>query len=281
MSWWSRFSNILVQPEPPVPEAILGKAASRFAALSAGASVCIKISAAHDQPYPFAVSSAFVARAIGEIQAANANLKIILTEGGVGSQPILPVVERHGLTNLSGVNFMDAEAGEPVFLPNPNPAPYQADGFWLPTHWIEADCRVLLTTCKVRSHHFQRAYSGGTRNLIGLLPRSKYKLQSSRREMRSMVHQRGMDAMVADLYATAGQDVLTILDCRLLARHDEHLPMRFTKRVGRILVANDPYRADDAMATALALPFAPPYLAMIAKAGLIGRAEAELQSQAV
>jgi hypothetical protein len=94
-----------------------------------------------------------------------------------------------------------------------------------------------------------------------------------------MLHQRGMDAMVADLYATTGQNVLTILDCRLLARHDEHLPMRFTKRIHSVLVADDPYRADDAMANALALPFTPPYLAMIAKAGVLGGTEPIRQLQ--
>jgi hypothetical protein len=83
----------------------------------------------------------------------------------------------------------------------------------------------------LRRHHFQRWYSGGSRNLIGLLPRARYKLSSSRREMRSMMHQRGMDAMVAHLYATAGRGLLTVLDGRLLARQDEHLPLRFTRLV--------------------------------------------------
>ncbi|HLK60706.1 MAG TPA: DUF362 domain-containing protein [Chthonomonadaceae bacterium] len=279
MNWRQKLSNLFVQAEPPVPNTILGEAAARFATLPAAATVCIKVSAAHDQPYPFAVSGRFVARAVQEIQAANSALKILLTEGGVGAQPVLPVAERHGLTALPGVTFVDAEACAPVFVPNPNPQPYQTDGFWLPTHWVEADCRVLLTTCKVRSHHFQRWYSGGTRNLIGLLPRSQYKLSTSRREMRSMLHQRGMDAMVADLYATTGQNILTILDCRLLARHDEHLPMRFTKRIHAVLVADDPYRADDAMAHTLDLPFTPPYLAMIAKAGLLGGTEPVRQRQ--
>ena len=84
--------------------------------------------------------------------------------------------------------------------------------------------------------------------------------------MRSLLHQRGMDAMVADLYATAGRDVLTILDGRLLARHDEHLPLRFTQSPGKILVMDDPYWADEAMVKTLSLPFTPPYLAMIAQA---------------
>jgi hypothetical protein len=72
-----------------------------------------------------------------------------------------------------------------------------------------------------------------------------------------------MDAMVADLYATAGRGLLTILDGRLLARHDEHLPLRFTRKVGRVLVAEDPYLADDEMTRLLDLPFRPPYLDLI------------------
>jgi len=270
MTWRERLRDILIRPEPPVPATILGGAAARFAELSAGATVCIKLSAAYALPYPFAVSSEFVARVVQEIRATNPNLTIILTEGGVGAQPVLPIAEGHGLTAIPHTEFVDAECVDAVFVPNPNPVPYQVEGFWLPRHWVEAEARVLLTTCKLRSHHFQRWFSGGTRNLIGLLPRKEYKLSSSRREMRSALHQRGMDAMVADLYATTGQDALTILDGRLLARQDEHIPLRFVRRLNNVLVADDPYRADEAMTEALQLPFTPPYLAMIAKAGTFG-----------
>jgi uncharacterized protein (DUF362 family) len=262
-TWFGRLSNCLIPPEPPLPGAVLGAAADRFRSLPDGATVCIKVSAANDLPYPFAVSGAFVRLVVEEIRAANPSLRIVLTEGGVGRQPVLEVAARHGLLHLPCAEFVDAEGAGAVFVPNPLPMPHGADGFWLPRHWLSADMRVLLTTCKLRSHHFQRWYSGGARNLIGLLPRSRYKLSSSRREMRSMMHQRGMDAMVADLYATAGRDLLTILDGRLLARQDEHLPLRFTRNVGRVLVAEDPYLADDEMTRLLNLPFRPPYLDLI------------------
>jgi uncharacterized protein (DUF362 family) len=264
-NWLQKLRHIMIQREPGLPPVILGEAAARFSVLPAGTTVCIKVSAAHDLPYPFAVSGAFVAQAVGEMLAANPSLKITLTEGGVGQRSVLEAAEQHNLTSLPNVVFVDAEASESVFAPNPNPTPYQADGFWLPSHWLEADMRVLMTTCKLRSHHFQRWYSGGTRNLIGLLPRDRYKLSSSRREMRSMLHQRGMDAMVADLYATTGRNLLTILDGRLLARDDEHWPLKFTKTVGQIVVEDDPCCADKRMTALLSLPFTPPYLQMIQK----------------
>lgn len=263
--WLKRLSNCLVRPEPAVPETILGSAAERFRIVQSGATVCIKISAAYDLPYPFAVSGGFVARVVQEIQAANPALKILLTEGGVGKQSIQAVALQHGLSDLPGVTFIDSESVEPVFVPNPGPEPLRTEGFWLPEHWIQADVRVLLTTCKLRSHHFQRWYSGGTRNLIGLLPRARYRLSSSRREMRSLLHQRGMDAMVADLYATTGRNLLTILDGRLLARQDEHIPLRFTRHVGSVLIADDPFLADTQMSSLLRLPFTPPYLELIAQ----------------
>ena len=181
-------------------------------------------------------------------------------------QAMAAMADRHGLTAIPGATFVDAEATEAVFVRHPGPGHCQVEGFWLPAHWVEADVRILLTTCKLRSHHFQRVYSGGTRNLIGLLPRSRYRLSSSRRDMRSLLHQQGMDAMVADLYMTTGQNVLTILDGRLLGRQDEHFPLRFTRAVGQVIVDDDPYRADKRMADILRLPFAPPYLAMIARA---------------
>jgi len=261
-----RLSNILVKSEPPLPNEVLAGERERFAILPAGATVCIKVSSAYDLPYPFAASAGFVGQVTREILAVNPDLKIVLTEGGVGSQPVLPVAEKHGLTTLPGVTFVDAETTEPVFVPNPNPEPLQVEGFWLPRHWVEADCRILLTTCKLRSHHWRRWFSGGTRNLIGLLPRKEYKLSESRRNMRSSLHKQGMDSMVADLYATTGRDVLTILDCRLLARQDEHLPLRFVRAVGRVLVEDDPARADAQMAEVLHLPFTPPYLSLIAQA---------------
>ena len=262
-----RLRDILIKSEPPVPDSLLTTERERFAALPSGATVCVKVSAAYDLPYPFAVSAGFVGQIVREIQSANPKLNILLTEGGVAAQPVLPVAEKHGLTTLPGVSFVDAESTEPVFVPNPNPEPFQVEGFWLPRHWVEADCRILLTTCKLRSHHWRRWFSGGTRNLIGLLPRKEYKLSESRRNMRSSLHKQGMDAMVADLYATTGRNVLTILDCRLLARQDEHLPLRFVRQVGSVLVDDDPARADERMAEALRLPFTPPYLSLIAQVG--------------
>ncbi|MCW3096050.1 MAG: hypothetical protein JWL77_1668 [Chthonomonadaceae bacterium] len=261
-----RLRDILIKPEPPLPSKVLVGERECFALLPTGATVCIKVSTAYDLPYPFAASAGFVGQIVSEIHAINPDLKIVLTEGGVGSQPILPIAEKHGLTTLPGVTFVDAETTEPIFVTNPNPQPFQVDGFWLPRHWVEADCRILLTTCKLRSHHWRRWFSGGTRNLIGLLPRKEYKLSESRRNMRSSLHKQGMDAMVADLYATTGRDVLTILDCRLLARQDEHIPLRFVRNVDAVVVESDPARADERMAKILKLPFAPPYLSMIAEA---------------
>jgi uncharacterized protein (DUF362 family) len=266
-TWRERLRDALIPREPPVPTTILGERAARFASLPVGGTVCIKLSSAYDLPYPFSMSRKFVARVVAEIHTANPTLKILLTEGGVGGAPILEVAAQCGLTSLPHATFVDAESSEPVFVPNPNPQPFQAEGFHLPSHWVEADARVLLTTCKLRTHHFQRAYSGGIRNLIGLLPRQHYKLAQSRRAMRSLLHQQGMDAMVADLYTTAGKNLLTILDGRLLGRQDEHFPMRFTRRVGSVLVAEDPYLADHRMSDLLRLPFSPPYLVMLEKAG--------------
>jgi hypothetical protein len=264
--WRQRLRDLLIRPEPSVPNEILGREAERFAALPTGGTVCIKVSCAYDLPYPFAASPAFVAKVVAEIHAVNPSLHILLTEGGVGKQSIAEVAAKRGLYDVPAATFVDAEAENPIFVPNPSAAPQRADGFYLPAHWVQADARVLLTTCKLRSHHFQRWFSGGTRNLIGLLPRQEYRLATSRRDMRSVMHQQGMDAMVADLYATTGRDVLTILDCRLLARQDEHLPLRFTRSVGKVMVAPDPAEADHTMVQQLRLPFLPPYLALIAQA---------------
>lgn len=264
--WKERLRHLFIAREPELPPSILDSQALRFEQLPVGAKVCIKVSCAYDLPYPFAVSAAFVAKTVAEILAANPHLTILMMEGGVGSQPIMQMALRHGLDSIPNARFVDAESAETVYVTNPNPTPYRQEGFHLPSVWVEADVRVLLTTCKLRSHHFQRWYSGGTRNLIGLLPRSHYKLSASKRDMRSEMHQRGVDAMVADLYATTGRDVLTILDARLLARQDEHLPVRFTKPIGKIIVADDPAVADEQMVDALDLPFTPPYLAMISKA---------------
>ncbi|HLJ53429.1 MAG TPA: DUF362 domain-containing protein [Chthonomonadaceae bacterium] len=263
--WLWRIGNMLVPPEPPLPATVLGAFADRLGSLPAGATVCIKVSAAHDLPYPFSVSGGFVRQVVEEIRATNGSVRVLLTEGGVGRQPAIDSARAAGLLDIPGAEFVDAEEGEQVFAANPLDPPHSADGFWLPAHWLAADARVLLTTCKLRSHHFQRWYSGGARNLIGLLCRERYKLPSSRRQMRSVIHQRGMDAMVADLYATAGRNVTTVLDARLVARQDEHLPLRFVRRFGRVVVAGDPYDADCEMTSLLELPFVPPYLERIAE----------------
>jgi hypothetical protein len=81
--------------------------------------------------------------------------------------------------------------------------------------------------------------------------------------MRSAAHQNGMDAVVADLYSTTGKGLLTILDGRTVARQDEHLPLRFTRKLGCVIVESDPSAADLEMCRLLRLSFVPPYLARI------------------
>ena len=266
MSLRDRISRLLIPREPPVPDAVLGRAADRFGALLPGATVCVKVSAARSMPYPFTTSAQFVARVISEIQAVNPSLRILLTEGGLGDTSIETVAAANGLTSIANAQFVNAESDDEVWVDNGAPGSGSGDGFWLPRHWVEADARVILTTCKLRSHHFRRWYSGGIRNLIGLLPRSRYRLSDRKRNMRSSIHQSGMDQTVADLYSTTGSNVLTVLDARLLAREDEHLPLRFVRRVSEVIVRNDPRSADTAMVKALGLPFVPPYLALLSDA---------------
>lgn len=276
--WKDRLRHLLIPPEPALPASILDARAERFRNLPASATVCIKVSCAYDLPYPFAVSRGFVAQVVQEIYQANPALNIVLTEGGVGGEAVCAMAARRGLDTIANARFVDAEAGESVYVPNPNPEPFRESGFYLPGCWVDAEARILLTTCKLRSHHFQRWYSGGTRNLIGLLPRGRYKLSTSKREMRSSLHQRGIDAMVADLYATTGQNTLTILDARLVARQDEHLPVRFTRKLNHIVVADDPAQADEQVVDALRLPFTPPYLAMIVKARALSAASQSIHT---
>ena len=265
-NWRVRLRDICIPSEPPVPSSVLSPdARKRFDTLPIGAVVCIKISAAYCLPYPFAVSPGFVARITAEIHSYRPDLRILLTEGGVGNVNINDNARSLNLHCVPHAEFIDAENSEQIYVPNPAEKPYSADGFWLPSHWVNADMRVLLTTCKLRSHHFQKWFSGGTRNLIGLLSREHYQLSTSRRAMRSAAHQNGMDAVVADLYLTTGKDLLTILDCRAIARQDEHLPLRFTRKLGAVLVENDPFEADMEMCRLLRLSFVPPYLARISR----------------
>lgn len=265
--WLEGVRDVLIRTEPALSASVIltEPVSAQIAGLASGAEIAIKISAAYDLPYPFSVSPAFVAKVVNEVHAANPTVRIVLMEGGVRDLSVTEIANKRGLTNLQDADFIDAEEGDPVFVHNRNPTPYAADGFWLPARWVHAGARILLTTCKLRSHHFQRWYSGGTRNLIGLVSRDKYKLSTSRRNMRSALHQQGMDAMVADLYTTTGIGAITILDARLLARQDEHLPLRFTRRVGAVLVTEDPYDADMQMAQLLKLPFIPPYLDKISR----------------
>jgi uncharacterized protein (DUF362 family) len=272
----SRIHEVFIPTEPPVPSRVLSPTAEqRFEKLPHGASVCIKISAAYKLPYPFAISRGFIAQTADEIHAIRPDLSILLTEGGVGNVNITDNARELNLDTIPYTDFIDAERSEQLYVANPAEKPHSKEGFWLPSHWVNADMRVLLTTCKLRSHHFKRWFSGGTRNLIGLLPRKHYQLSTSRRAMRSEAHQNGMDAVVADLYLTTGKGLLTILDGRSVARQDEHLPLRFTRSLGSVIVENDPYDADMAMCKLLRLPFVPPYLARIAASETIRRGDRE------
>jgi uncharacterized protein (DUF362 family) len=268
MIWKKRLRNVLIPDEPEVPEEILGSYAERFGALPQGATVCIKVSAASDLPYPFAVSSRFVARVVQEIGSVNSGLRILLTESGAGKLEATATAAGLGLTQIEGAEFVDAEAQEALFVANPNPEPFELGGFWLPRPWVEADLRISLATCFLGTHHVQQWLSGTTRNLLGLLPRSKHRFAESRYDIRSI--QQELDGPTADLYATTGSNVLAVLDGRIVARKDEHMPLRFTQSLGIVIVADDPFMADQAAGEALDMPFLPPYLAMIQSAGTMG-----------
>ena len=55
--------------------------------------------------------------------SVNSGIRILITEGGVGGPAICAMAERHGLTNITKAEFIDAEAGEPVYVENPAPNP--------------------------------------------------------------------------------------------------------------------------------------------------------------
>ncbi len=252
-----------------MPEEILGEFQSRFEGLAPGATVCIKICAADGVPYPFAVSAPFVCRVVQEIGRANPGLRIVLIDGGAGKNSAAQSAESGGLTQIPGTDFVDADEADALFVPNPNPEPFRLDGFWLPRVWVEADLRVSLATCRLGSHHGHHWYCGTIHNLLGLLPRSKHPFAEGRNELRSLERQQELDGPAADLYATMGRNVLAVLDGRIVARQDEHRPLRFTQPLGVVIVSGDPYTTDEAAVEALELPFLPPYVAMIQSAVII------------
>ena len=196
--------------------------------------ILIKPCANYPLPYPVSTSREIlqtVVSAIREVSEAD----IILLEGSPCREPMKPVYQALSY-DFPRVLRLDVKDCFFVEVENPLPRPFAIPTFWLPNVLLYCDYLISVTPFKV----FSRQGSFSTRNLLSLLPVSRY--GGEEQAGWDALYGLGIDKVIADLYFTLPFD-LGIVDARKKFIGTTELTGGDAEDYGKIFVG-EPYEVD-------------------------------------
>ena len=167
--------------------------------------VLIKPSAAYPVPHPVTVSRETLCAVIEGIRRIS-DADILVVEGPTVSQKTHEVFRALGY-DFPRITVLDVRDCMCVEVENPLPKPFALPTIWVPNVVLWSDYLISVSSYKILG-----SFGNFTlRNLIGLLPPSKYGGETN--QGRAALHQLGLANVVADLYYTVPFD-LGIIDAR-------------------------------------------------------------------
>jgi len=161
--------------------------------------ILIKPHANYSIPYPITTSREsleVVIRGIRRVSEAD----IILLEGSPQEESMRSIYCNLGY-DFPGVISLDVKDCVFVEVENPLAHPFALPTFWLPNILLYCDYLITMTPFKV----FAKQGVFSIRNLLGLLPASKY--QGERGDNWGALYSLGIDKVIADLYFTLPFDL--------------------------------------------------------------------------
>ena len=196
--------------------------------------ILIKPSASCSQPHPITTSRETLAAVVAGIRKASP-ADILFLEGSAGTEAIHSIYKELGY-DFPHATLLDVDQCVPVAVENPLTKPFALTTFWVPNIILSCDYMITITPFKVVAG--QGSFS--IRNLLGLLPASKY--QQEMKGFRGFEQPSGIDNIIADLYFTLPFD-LGIIDGRKKFNGAKDHFQGKSEEYGKILVGA-PYEVD-------------------------------------
>jgi len=185
--------------------------------------VLIKPNAAYPLPYPISTSREMMNRIIESIKLVS-DADIIILEGMPSGESVYPIYRALGY-DFPRVLMLDVRDCIWVEVENPLPHPFAVATFWVPNVVLSSDYLISIAPFSV----IGGSGSFSIKNLLSLLPVSKYKGEASGK-------------VIADLYFTLPFD-LGIIDARQKFTSADNSLRGRTEEYGKIF-AGEPYEVD-------------------------------------
>jgi hypothetical protein len=167
--------------------------------------ILIKPSAGSSKAYPVTTSRETLAAVIAGIRKVSA-ADILLLDASAGDEMVHSIYKKLGY-DFPHTMLLDVDQCAPVAVENPLSKPLVLTTFWIPN--VILSCDFLITIVPFKIVAGQGSFS--IRNLLGLLPASKYPEEV--KGFRGMEQSPGIENTIADLYFTLPFD-LGIIDGR-------------------------------------------------------------------
>jgi len=196
--------------------------------------ILIKPYADYPLPYPLTTSRESLEMLIRGIRRVS-EADIILLGGSPQKESMRSIYSALGY-DFPGVIELDVKDCVYVEVENPLAHPFAIPTFWLPNILIYCDYLITITPFKVSAK--QGSFS--IRNLLGLLPGSKY--QGEGGNDWGALYSLGIDKVIADLYFTLPFD-LGIIDARTRFISTTEPGEGRADDYGKIFIG-DPYKID-------------------------------------
>jgi len=167
--------------------------------------ILLKPCAGYPLPYPITTSRGILDTVISAVREVS-EADIILLESSAQQDPMKPIYRALSY-DFPRVLTLDVNDCVFVEVENPLSRPFALSTFWLPNVLLYCDYLMTIAPFKV----FSRQGSLSIKNLLGLLPASKY--HGEEESGWGALYSLGIDRVIADLYFTLPFD-LGIIDAR-------------------------------------------------------------------
>jgi len=167
--------------------------------------ILIKPSAGSAKPHPITTSRETLGAVIAGIKKVS-SADILILEASASDELVHSIYKELGY-DFPHAMLLDVDQCVPVAVENPLAKPFVLTTFWIPN--VILSCDFLITIAPFKMVAGQGSFS--IRNLLGLLPASKYPQEV--KGFRGVEQSLGIDNTIADLYFTLPFD-LGIIDGR-------------------------------------------------------------------
>jgi hypothetical protein len=202
--------------------------------------ILIKPSAGCSKPHPITTSRETLGAVITGIRKVS-SADILILEGSAGDETVHSIYKELGY-DFPHTMLLDVDQSVPVAVENSLAKPFVLTTFWIPN--VILSCDFLITIAPFKVVAGQGSFC--IRNLLGLLPASKYPQEV--KGFRGTEQSLGIDNIIADLHFTLPFDLGIIDGRKRFTGAKDHFNGE-VEDYGKIFVGS-PYEVDSEAANA-------------------------------